>query len=357
MTYALPVSESLEVDARHWLVAFTVAAALHAAVFLQWPDSHQNKAEAPGVGGTSISIAMTASLAGAENAVPDPIPTEDVPVEEASSRIPIVPAASPRPPESNEVPVFAPPPPETLTVAEIAPAVPIEDAVDVPTVTEQPPELIPIVEPTLAVTAAPAKGGIVQPRPPVKPVTAQNETVESMMEPAPATPTKPVRIPEKEGVSGIPTTAQTPQSANQYATAETAPPASAPAAPIGSGRAAEAPAGSAADTRSSTGGAAVLTPFPDYARTLREWLERHKDYPKLARRKRMQGSAVLYFRFGRDGKILAQEIRKSSGHGLLDEATLQMLVRAAPLPVFPKDMPGDYLDVVLPIEYSLAGKN
>ena len=107
--------------------------------------------------------------------------------------------------------------------------------------------------------------------------------------------------------------------------------------------------------RNSTGGAAVAAPSPNYIARLRLWLERHKDYPKLARRKRMQGVVLLYFRVSRDGEVLAQEIRESSGHALLDEAALDMLARAIPLPSFPKEMAGGYLDVVLSVEYSLRG--
>ncbi len=358
MTYALPLSESSKVDARHWLAAFAVAAALHAAAFLQWPDRDQNSAKAPGVGGSSVSIAMTASRAGVEHTLPEPTLAETIPVDVASPRIPVVPAASSPATEATEESFLVPPPPAALGVDEIVtPAIPAEDAIDVVTGEGPPPELVPMMEPTPDFPAEPVAEISAQPRPPLRPLAGQTETVDSMRIPAPAIPTKSNQVSKADGPPAVPASAWKPHPISQVAPTEKAALASGTASPVGYARVPDASAGSMVDAESSTGGAATLTPFTDYAATLRDWLERHKDYPKLARRKRMQGSVLLYFRFGRDGKVLAQEIRKTSGYWLLDDAALEMLARAAPLPDFPHEMSGDYLDVVLPIEYSLAGKN
>ena len=90
---------------------------------------------------------------------------------------------------------------------------------------------------------------------------------------------------------------------------------------------------------------------------LRYWLERNKTYPKEARRMRQQGVVNLYFRVTRDGRVLAHDIRKSSGHKLLDGEAEAMLKRAQPLPKFPDGMKGGYLDVVVPVLFSLRGNS
>tara|TARA_R110002124_G_scaffold63978_2_gene175240 strand:- start:76122 stop:76412 length:291 start_codon:yes stop_codon:yes gene_type:complete len=70
-----------------------------------------------------------------------------------------------------------------------------------------------------------------------------------------------------------------------------------------------------------------------------------------------QGIVNLHFRVARDGRVLRYDIRKSSGHSLLDDEAEAMLQRAQPLPKFPDDMPGGYLDVVVPVLFSLRGNN
>ena len=105
------------------------------------------------------------------------------------------------------------------------------------------------------------------------------------------------------------------------------------------GRADNGRIGQSADERDAMGGGPVGNPAPDYMNRLRYWLERNKTYPKKARRRRQQGIVHLYFRVTRDGRVLRHEICKSPGHPLLD------------------GMKGGYLDVVVPVVFSLRGNN
>ncbi|MBL4720600.1 MAG: energy transducer TonB [Alphaproteobacteria bacterium] len=109
------------------------------------------------------------------------------------------------------------------------------------------------------------------------------------------------------------------------------------------------------DLASLTGGGAVENPSSDYMSQLRYWLNRHKDYPKSARRRRMQGVVYLSFRVTRDGSILTYRIRKSSGFAILDQEAEAMLQRAKPLPRFSDAMRGGYLDITVPVSFSLRG--
>ena len=58
-------------------------------------------------------------------------------------------------------------------------------------------------------------------------------------------------------------------------------------------------------------------------------------------------------RASRDGRVVSHEIRKSSGFVLLDRETEALLQRAQPLPAFTSGMTAAYIDIVVPIDYSL----
>lgn len=80
-------------------------------------------------------------------------------------------------------------------------------------------------------------------------------------------------------------------------------------------------------------------------------LERNKRYPSAAQQRRQQGVPYLRFVMDRPGTVLSARLERGSGHALLDEAALALLYRAQPLPAMPATMPGDTLEVVVPIEF------
>jgi protein TonB len=94
-------------------------------------------------------------------------------------------------------------------------------------------------------------------------------------------------------------------------------------------------------------------PPPDYLSNLRAWIERHKQYPRVAQLRRQQGTALLKFTMARDGRVLAHHVERSSGHALLDREVEELIERASPLPAIPADMNQERLDVVVPIEFAL----
>lgn len=101
------------------------------------------------------------------------------------------------------------------------------------------------------------------------------------------------------------------------------------------------------------GGKVVGTAHPDYITTLRHWLEKHKTYPKSAKRRRQQGIVILSFSVTREGLIAKSKIIKSSGYEILDNETHAMLNRAQPLPKFPNNMQGEVLNLTLPVQFAL----
>jgi len=61
-------------------------------------------------------------------------------------------------------------------------------------------------------------------------------------------------------------------------------------------------------------------------------IERTKAYPLLARKRGMEGTVYVSFRIDHDGRPEELVIKKSSGFGILDTATLEVIKKAAPFP-------------------------
>jgi periplasmic protein TonB len=90
-----------------------------------------------------------------------------------------------------------------------------------------------------------------------------------------------------------------------------------------------------------------------YYRLLRDWLDRHKDYPRLAQRRGEEGTVMLAFTLNRYGMVLGHAIVRSSGHTMLDNTVEHLIRRAQPLPAIPPEMNLDTLQVIVPIEFRL----
>lgn len=82
-------------------------------------------------------------------------------------------------------------------------------------------------------------------------------------------------------------------------------------------------------------------------------LNRYKQYPREARRARIQGVVMLHFVMDAQGKVLNFDIAKSSGRPVLDAEALALIQRAQPLPALPADYPTRTLDAIVPIEFTL----
>jgi TonB family protein len=61
-------------------------------------------------------------------------------------------------------------------------------------------------------------------------------------------------------------------------------------------------------------------------------IEKAKHYPKMARKMGTEGRATVRFRIKTDGKVEGVELLESSGSEILDQASLETVQRASPLP-------------------------
>lgn len=90
-----------------------------------------------------------------------------------------------------------------------------------------------------------------------------------------------------------------------------------------------------------------------YLTELSRHLSRFYEYPRRSRRLGQEGSPVVVFEFNRDGTLVRHSIGRSSGHSLLDDAALDMLKAAEPLPAVPESMRGESFTYALPVRFSL----
>jgi protein TonB len=90
-----------------------------------------------------------------------------------------------------------------------------------------------------------------------------------------------------------------------------------------------------------------------YVAALMRELNRHKKYPRDLKKAKVEGTVVLQFTIDRRGQLIASSVQQSSGHAGLDQAAMDMLAGAAPLPPIPEFMNRDELALAIPVEYSL----
>lgn len=82
-------------------------------------------------------------------------------------------------------------------------------------------------------------------------------------------------------------------------------------------------------------------------------LEKHKRYPREARRRHQEGVVFVHIVIDRTGMVLTRTIEQSSGSRLLDQEALRLMKRAQPLPEPPSEIKGTTIDIVVPIEFYL----
>lgn len=107
--------------------------------------------------------------------------------------------------------------------------------------------------------------------------------------------------------------------------------------------------------------AAPADSSPSVATTLTEWkdllqrhLEHYKRYPADAQRQGQQGTPHVFFTACRDGRVLAVHVVRTSGFSILDQAGMDLVRSAEPLPAFPQGLSAATMNLVVPVEFFLA---
>ncbi|MEF3194313.1 MAG: energy transducer TonB [Halothiobacillaceae bacterium] len=246
-----------------------------------------------------------------------------------------VPAAVLVTPAPIRLAMFQPP----ASVAPTVAAEPVQEA--------SPPPVVP--EPVQAppppqVLAEPAPAA-----PPVEPPSPKSTPVQ----PKPAEPLPPKPVPVR------------PKPAKPIKAAPAKPAASAVepvrAQPVESAPAAEVPVAiqSPAPAPVVPLPAVQPRPAPDpavehgYRARIRQAIDEHKHYPRMARRLGLEGRVVVAFTVEADGRLARVRVVESSGSEVLDEAALEAVRQAAPFPPFPDGVERRQWDFTLPLLFSL----
>ena len=180
---------------------------------------------------------------------------------------------------------------------------------------------------------------------------------EPMPQPSPPEPAPPpTPVPD-----AMPVEAVRPITPSQVAVSETAErtrPAAQPAPPTrqagvgGEGGPEDSPDAGDRGPDFTAGGVAGAE--ADYAAMLLAWLQHHKRYPRRAQSRHQEGVVRLFIAVNRDGEVLEGRIEAGARYRLLDQAALDLLERAAPLPPIPDDIPGERLEIIVPVHFFLA---
>lgn len=97
-----------------------------------------------------------------------------------------------------------------------------------------------------------------------------------------------------------------------------------------------------------SGGTGVVA---HYAGVLKGWLQRNMHYPRAARVAGQEGDVVVRFIIDRQGNVQSVELESGSGYPLLDREATEMVERGNPFPEMPEDMPGERLEVRVPVSF------
>ncbi|RKQ72733.1 energy transducer TonB [Oceanibaculum indicum] len=305
----------MRLSPRAKLAGLIASLAIHGSALAFFADFSEDKGTAQaGLGGVEVALAPMGGAPGSEARAVESTetvkPTEVTeavkPIETAEVRdVPVTPVEQARPVEP---------------VKPIEPVKPVE-----PVKVKEEPEKVKMAE----VPPPP-------PPPPVKPVVKKPE------------PPKPVQQPQPQEIK--------PQ---QVAKAEPAPvqaeaaPAPSVAGSAGKSGAQDSQNAGTTNSISASAGGGMPGSSADYLALVQAWLERHKEYPRRAQLRRIEGTAVLRFVMDREGKLVSYRLERGSGHSVLDEAVREMIERASPFPPLPPEIQQANLELVVPVSFYL----
>jgi periplasmic protein TonB len=90
-----------------------------------------------------------------------------------------------------------------------------------------------------------------------------------------------------------------------------------------------------------------------YEQLLVAWLEKHKNYPRRAKRLRIEGEGMLRILIDHTGETQQVSLKQSTGNRLLDKAALEMVRQANPFPPMPENDPRQTLEFIVPVAFML----
>lgn len=108
----------------------------------------------------------------------------------------------------------------------------------------------------------------------------------------------------------------------------------------------------AAPKQVETVAAPKVSPAKWQSRVL-SWLNRHKRYPASARSRKQEGLVQVAFTVDKGGRVTSSRVARSSGIPALDQAALEMVRRASPVPAPPPEIATSNMKLAVPVDFSL----
>ncbi|SBS35994.1 Gram-negative bacterial tonB protein [Marinomonas spartinae] len=335
------------ISKRHWLVAGGIAVSLHAAAFYGFFYQPSEGSKAPGQQGIEFDLGMMGDMGASKtNSVQSDSDNKDkkqvAKVEKTQKEVvkpepkqekvekkpkPVVEKKPIPKPEKAPLPKTEPKPEPKPTPKKVVKEKPVIKPKPVVKEKQKSPIVVPKKEPKKIPKKEPKKEVVkkVEPKkviPKLKPKKA--EPKKTLEQAASTTASKPI---SQQSTSQNLKNSGARSQASQKAT-------------TGVGNAA-----------SSGGHKGAIT---SYYSKLAAVLAQHKRYPRAARRRHEEGVVTVSFVVHADGQVTNTNIIKSSGYRRLDDAVLDMLKRASPLPKFSPDMNKSSLTITLPVSYKLS---
>ena len=90
-----------------------------------------------------------------------------------------------------------------------------------------------------------------------------------------------------------------------------------------------------------------------FAGKVRQRIVNAQSYPRIARRRGLEGQPVVAFTLDKRGRLTKVDLAQTSGYQLLDQAALKAVQKAAPYPEIPAQLELDSFQFKLPISFVL----
>ena len=95
--------------------------------------------------------------------------------------------------------------------------------------------------------------------------------------------------------------------------------------------------------------------FRIYRSNLLKKTYQHVIYPESAIDRNQQGDVILKLTISRDGKIQNVNYDKRADFNSLNKAAARAVKNSSPFPAAPKNLHGEFFEVIMPIKFRLAG--
>lgn len=277
---------------------------------------------------TEILVAEAAIAAPVKSGVTltDPVSTTDV-VAEVTSRAPIVDPVRIDPSQKSKTV-------EIVKVVRLETAEVLEQVKTSPQQETKPFEIAKAVSPEAAQTLEPVE-------PQTEILQPLQETLEAVTQTPTAKPVPPVRKSRSQKTQSKKKTIKQAQKKG----AETN---SRKGGERVTSKVSRSSANGRADAKTNDGGTKASS---NYKGKVVAKLRRAKKYPRKARRQKLTGTTRVSFTIAKNGTVSGMRITRSSGHQILDQAALEMVRRASPMPKFPGDIRVARMTLQVPVRF------